>query len=102
VIGVEVARERGLVGILDVDADHPAAHDEVVGPAHGAAGAGEALGQHAGAGEVERDAGQAGLGVALVLGVVIEGDRGGAARDEGGLVEGRVGEAHRPGHGRPC
>jgi hypothetical protein len=93
VVGVKVARERGLVGILDVDADHPATHDQVVGPAHRAAGAREALRQHAGAGEVEGDARQAGLGVALVLGVVVEGDRGGATRDGGGLVEGRVGDA---------
>jgi hypothetical protein len=47
VVGVEIAGEGGLVGVLDVDADEAPADDQVVGPAHAAAGAGEALGQHA-------------------------------------------------------
>jgi hypothetical protein len=50
-----VARRRGLVRLLDEDADEPPADDEVVGPAHPAAAhAGQALRERPGAGEVER------------------------------------------------
>ena len=79
VVGVEIARRGGLVGLLDVDADQPPADDQVVGPLHAAAGAGKALGEHPAAVEVERVAADAGLAVALVLGVVLEADGGGAA-----------------------
>src|SRR5262249_36143491 len=61
--------------------------------AHGAAEAAELLRQHAHGGEVERDPAGAGLRVALQLGVVVEGDRGGAARDGLGLVRCRVCDA---------
>jgi hypothetical protein len=55
VVGVEVAGERGLVGVLDLDADSAPAHHQVVGPAHRTAGTREALGQHAARRGLERD-----------------------------------------------
>ena len=67
---MEVARGRGLVGLLDVDADEPPAHDQVVGPLH-AAGAGEALGEHPAARQIEHEAGGGRLGKAQVLGAVL-------------------------------
>ena len=55
VVGVEIARGGGLVGLLDVDADEPPAGDEIVGPLHPAAAeAGEALGEHPAARQIER------------------------------------------------
>jgi hypothetical protein len=54
VVGVEVARQRGLIGVLDVDADQVAADDQVVGPALRPAELAEALRQHAHAREIQR------------------------------------------------
>ena len=93
VVGVEVARGGGLVGLLDVDADEPAADDEVVGPPHlAAAHARVALGEHPATREVERLARGPELAVALVIVVVREGDLGGAALDGRRLVVGGVGD----------
>ena len=93
VVGVEVARGGGLVGLLDEHPDQSPTDDQVVGPLHPAATqAGEALGEHPGARQVQGGAGGAHLAEALVLGVVLEADRGGAARDGGGLVVGGVGD----------
>ena len=70
-VGVEVARGGGLVGLLDEDADQPPADDQVVGPLHPAAAqAGEALGEHPAARQIERGPGGPHLAEALVLGVV--------------------------------
>ena len=63
---VEVARGDRLVAVLDVHADQAAGGDEIVGPEHRPAGAGELLG----AAQVERGAARRRLLEALVLGVV--------------------------------
>jgi hypothetical protein len=75
-----------------VDADEAPADDEIVGPALRSAQLAEPLRQHAHGLEVERHPVGAALRVALVLGVVLEGDGGGAAGDGLGLVRRRIGD----------
>jgi hypothetical protein len=72
-----VARERGLVAILDVDADQPPAHAQASWSSGWAAHGAEALGQHAEGGEVERHPGAGGLHIAPVLGACPGEGRGG-------------------------
>jgi hypothetical protein len=66
-VGVEIARQRGCVRVLHMDADEAPAHDQVIGPALRTAELAEALRQHAHAGDVERHPVRPGLGVALAL-----------------------------------
>jgi len=69
-------------------ADDAARRHQVVGPAHGTAGARELLSIT----QIERGAAGRRLLEALVLGVVAEADGGGAAGDAGRLVVGGVGD----------
>ena len=89
---VEVAREDGLVAVLDVHADEPAGRDEIMRPAHAAVGAGELLHHGPAAAQIERGAAGRDLLEALMLGVVAEQQRVCAARDGGGLAERRIGD----------
>ena len=82
VVLVEIPGGNGLVAVLDVHADAAAGCRQVVGPAYGAAGAGELLG----IAQIERGAAGCGLLEALVLGVVGKADGGRAAGDGGRLV----------------
>ncbi len=85
---MEVAGRDRLVAVLHMHAYDAAGGHQVVGPADGAAAAGELLG----VAQIERGAARRRLLEALVLGVVAEADGCGAAGDGGRLVVGGIGD----------